>query len=78
MPPARSRVVLDDARSDISNTNPKDRVASVTAVKGKKASANTINGSVSSTKASGGSSMPSGLPVGVNGALDTEQDHPHV
>lgn len=78
MPPARSRVVVDDARSDISNTNPRDRVVSTTAAfKGKKASTNALNGSVPSTKLPVSSAVPSAVPVGST-AVDPEQDHPHV
>lgn len=78
MPPARSRVLVDDARSDISNTNPRDRINSTATLKGKKASANTNNGSMLSTKFTGASSVPSVPALGANGAVDSEQDHPHV
>lgn len=79
MPPARSRLVVDDARSDISNTNPRDRLVSLNAApKGKKASANAFNGSLSSSKLPQSSGVSSGLPVGSAAALDPEQDHPHV
>lgn len=78
MPPARSRVVLDDARSDVSTTNQKDRVNSTAASKGKKASANASNGAVLSNKATGVPNVSSGLAVGVGGIVDSDQDHPHV
>lgn len=78
MPPARSRVIVDDARSDISNPTTKDRLNSTTASKGKKALANAPNGSLLSLKATGVSNISSVPAVGVNGAVDSEQDHPHV
>lgn len=78
MPPARSRVVVDDARSDVSNTNAKDRVNSTSTAKGKKASNNAPNGSLLSAKATGVSNVPSAPALGANGPADSEQDHPHV
>lgn len=78
MPPARSRVVVDDARSDISNTNPKDRLNSTATAKGKKAAANALNGSLLSAKATGLPNIPSAPGLGASGTVDSEQDHPHV
>lgn len=78
MPPARPRV-LEDTRSETSNTNIKDRVASSTAnSKPKKAAANAAVAALSSSKTTLNSASFAPAAVNSIGAANAEHETPHV
>ncbi|KAJ9654089.1 hypothetical protein H2198_006828 [Neophaeococcomyces mojaviensis] len=79
MPPAKSRAVVDDARSETSVANLKDRFASGAATsKLKKTTANASNGLASSSKAIA-VTAPVTVPAAASStAVESEPELPHI
>lgn len=79
MPPAKPRVVLDDARSETPAANLKDRVVSGAATfKSRKTAANTTHGVNSSSKAGTVTASATVPAVTSNAAAESEPELPHV
>jgi len=79
MPPAKPRVVLDDARSETPAANLKDRVVSGAATfKSRTTAANATHGVTSTSKAGTVTTLATVPAVTSNAAVESEPELPHV